>query len=98
MHWARKENIFCITTCLETKSLKIVPAQFCRKFNFYNYPQKSQIHHWVHKFQATGSVNNFNKKVENPKSGWKLTVRSPDNVDVMRDSVRGPKKSFRRRF
>ena len=30
------------------------------------YPQKSQIYDWVHKFQAIGPVNNFNKKAEIP--------------------------------
>ena len=58
-----KEKIFCVTY-LETKSLKTAQAKFCRNFN--NYPLKSQIHHGVHKFQAMGSVNNPNKKAENP--------------------------------
>ena len=38
--------------------------------------------HWI-----TGSVNNLNKKEETPSSGRKLTARSPDNVNAMRDSV-----------
>ena len=64
-------------------------AKFRRKFNLNNYPQISQIYGWVHKFQATGSVNNLNKKAENPRSGRKLTARSSDNVnDAVRDSVR----------
>ena len=72
--------------------------KFRRQFNFSNYPQKSQIYRWVHKFQATASVNNLNKMVENPRSDWKLTAKCPDNVDAVRDSVgRNPKKSFRRR-
>ena len=57
----KKNIIFCVTT----KSLKTVQGNFCRKFNFNNYPQKSQIYRWVHKFQATGSLNNLNKKSEN---------------------------------
>ena len=41
------------------------------------------------------SVNNFNKKGENPISSRKLTARYPDNVDAVRDSIRrSPKKSF----
>ena len=36
---------------------------------------------------ATGSVNNLIKKVETPSSGSKLTARSPDNVNAVRDSV-----------
>ena len=64
------------------------------KFSFNNYPQKSQIYHWVHKFQATRSANNFNKKAENFRSGRRLTVRSLDNVDAVRNFVgRSPQKS-----
>ena len=52
-----------------------------------------QIYCWTHKFQATGSVNNLNKKSAAPRSGRKLTVRRPDNVNAVRDSVaRSPKK------
>ena len=52
-----------------------------------------QIYRWTHKFQATGSVNNLNKKSATPRSGRKLTARCPDNVDAVRDSVaRSPKK------
>ena len=70
MPWTREEKIFCVTY-LETKSFKTVQANFHRKFNFNNYPQESQIYHWVHKFQATGSINNLNKKAENPRSSRK---------------------------
>ena len=98
MPWTNEEKIFCVTLYLETKSFKTAQAKFRRKFNFNNYPQKSQIYHWVRKFRATGSVNNLNKKSENPKSGRKLTARCPDNVDAVRDSVgRNLKKSLRRR-
>ena len=48
-------------------------------------------------FQATGSVNNLNKKAENPRSGRKLTARCPDNVDAVRDFFgRSLKKSLQR--
>ena len=43
MPWTREEKIFYITTYLKTKSFKTVQAKLCRKFNFNNYPQKSQI-------------------------------------------------------
>ena len=60
-------------------------------------PQKNQIYCWVHKFQATGSVNNINKKAGNLRSGWKFTARCSDNVDMVRDSVRSSlKKSLQR--
>ena len=64
LQWLGYEReIFCVTTYLETKSLKTVQAKFCKNFNFDNYPKKSQIYYWVHEFQATGPVNNLNKKV-----------------------------------
>ena len=44
MPWTKEENIFCVTTYLETKSFKTVQAKFRRKFNFNNYPQKSPIY------------------------------------------------------
>ena len=62
-------------------------------------PQKSQIFHWVHKFQTIGSENNLKKKkAENPRSGRKLTARCPDNVDAQRfyrkESEKAPMKMF----
>lgn len=98
MSWTKEERIFCVTSYLERKSFKTVQAKYHRKFNFNNYPQKSQICRWAHKFQATVSVDNLDKKSEAPRSSRKPTVRSADNVNAVRDSVaRSPKKSIRRR-
>ena len=95
--WTREKKISCVTTYLKTKSLKTVQAKFHRKFNFNNYPQKSQIYHWIHKFQATVSVNNLKKKAENSISDRKLMAKCPDNMDVVRDSVwRNLKKSLQK--
>ena len=97
MPWTKEEKIFCVTTYLKIKSFKTVQAKFCWKFNFNNYSQKSQVYCWVHKFQATGSVSNPNKKAKNPRSGRKLTGRCPGDVDAVRDSVgRSLKKSLQR--
>ena len=83
-------------TYLETKSSESLQAKLPRKFN--NYPPKSQIHRWVSKSQVTGSVNNLNKKAENPRSCKKLIARCFDHVDAVRDSVgRSPKISLWRR-
>ena len=91
-------EIFWVTTYSGTNSFKTVQAKFRKKFNFNKHPQKSQIYRCLHKFQTTGSVNNLNKKAENPRSDRKLTARCPDDVDVVRDSVRrNPKKSLQRR-
>ena len=86
--------MFCATTYLEMRSFKTVLVIFLGKFK--NYHLKSQIYRWVHKFQATGSVNNLKKKAENPRSGRKLMARRPANVDAVRDSVgRCRKKSHK---
>ena len=69
----REENIFCITTYLETNSFKTVQSTFLRMFNFNNYPQESHIYLWEHQFQATWSVNNPNKKVEKSKIRFQIT-------------------------
>ena len=84
---------------METKPFKTAKEKFCRKFNFNNYPKKSQIYLCVHKFQATGLVNNLNLKAENPRSGRMLTARCPDNKDTVRESLgRSPKKSLLKTF
>ena len=82
---------------METKSFKTVQVKFLRKFNFNNYPQKSQIYHWVHKFKATGPANNFSKKAENFKSGRRLTVRYLDNVQA-EHRIKLKKKKMKRRI
>ena len=81
MPWTKEEKIFCVTIYLATKSFKTVQAKFRRKFNFNNYPQKSQIYRWAHKFQATGSLNNLNKKGETPRFGRKFILA----IDMARE-------------
>ena len=67
------------------------------KFNFNDYPQKSQIYRWAHRIWATGSASKLNKKAETPKSDRKLSLRTPDNKNAVRESVgRSPKRFFRR--
>ena len=79
----RGKNYFASLLIWKQKSFITVQAKFCRN----NYSQKSQIYRRVHKFQATGAVNNLNNKAENLRFGWKLTIRCPDNVDAVRYSV-----------
>ena len=57
MPWSIEEKYF-----LRHLSFKNVQDKICRKFNLNNYPEKSQIYRWVHKFQATESVNNLNER------------------------------------
>ena len=87
---------FCVTLYLETKSLKTVQARYHR-FNFNNFPYKFQSTCWVKKFKNTGTLIKSTKKGQKSTSGRKLTARSPENVDTVRDSVgRSPKKSLQR--
>ena len=90
MRRKKKDKIFCVTY-LEIKSLK----NFVGSLTLTIVPRKTKIYRWIHKFKATGSVNNISMKAENPRSGRKLTARCPDDVNEVRDSVkRIPKKSL----
>ena len=87
---------FCVTLYLETKSLKTVQARYHR-FNFNNFPYKFQSTCWVKKFKNTGTLIKSTKKGQKSTSGRKLTARSPENVNTVRDSVGwSPKKSLQR--
>ena len=97
MVWSIEERTFCVTLYLEAKSLKTVQVRYCRSFNFNNFSHKFQITHWVKTFKDTGTLITSTKKGKKSTSGRKLTARSPENVDAVRDSVgQSPKKSLRR--
>ena len=88
---ARQKKYFA-SPLIWKENFSTLQAKFCRKINWTIIFSKA-------KFQAAGSVNNLNKKAENPRSGRKLTARCSDNVDAVRDSVRrSPNKSLRSRF
>ena len=95
MPWTREEKIFWVTY-LETKSFKTVQAKFRKKFN--DYPQKNQIYRSAHKFQATGSINNFknNKKAENLWSGKMSWQYGCDENFCRKESEKVPPKTFPR--
>ena len=83
MPWTREEKIFYITPYLEMKSFKTVQARFHCKFDLAIIPRKAKFI-----IEYTRSIDNFNKKAENPRSSRKLTARSPDNVDAVSEGVR----------
>ena len=87
MVWSIEERTFCVTLYLEAKSLKTVQVRYCRSFNFNNFSHKFQITHWVKTFKDTGTLITSTKKGKKSTSGRKLTARSPENVDAVRDSV-----------
>ena len=88
----KDEKILCITTYLETKSFKTVQAKFCRKFNFNNYPPKTQISsHWISKQpQQEGRNTQFWQEAD-----CKISRQCEcSESETQRDSVRrSPKKS-----
>ena len=87
-----------MTLHLETISLKTVQARYYRRFNFNKCPPKFQITCWVKTFKDTGTLIKSTKKRQKSTSGRKLTARSPENVDAVKDSVGwSPKKSLLRR-
>ena len=95
MAWSIEEKTFCVTLYLETKSLKTVQARYRRRFNFNNFPHKFKLTCWVKNFKDTGTLIKSTKRGQKSTSGRKLTARSPENVDAVRDSVgQNPKKSL----
>ena len=59
MLWAREENILR-HYLFGNKTIENCESKFRRKLKFKIYLQKTHIYRRVHKFQATGSVNNLN--------------------------------------
>ena len=90
----RRKNILC-NPLSGDEILKMVQARYRRRFNFNNFPHKFQITQWVKKFKDTRTLIKSTKKGQKSISGRKLTARSPENVDAVRDSVgQSPKKSL----
>ena len=96
MPWTREENYIESLLIWRQNHSKLWKQNFAESLTIIS-KKKSQICRWVHKFLATGSVNNLGNKAENPRSGRKSSARYHDNVETVRDSVGGnPKKSLRR--
>ena len=97
MPWSMEQKIFCVKTYYETKSFQIVQARFRRKFSFNKFPNRSQIFKLVKKFETHGTYGDRRVTGSSP-SGPPITIRTPDNVTRVQESVgRSPSKSLRRR-
>ena len=81
MPWTNEQKYFVSLFIWQRYHSKRCKQNVRRKFNFNNYPQKSQIYRWAHEFQATGSLNNLNKKGEIPRSCRKLILA----IDMARE-------------
>ena len=86
MPWSMEQKIFCVKTYYETKSFQIVQARFRRKFSFNNIPNRSQIFKLVKKFETHGSCGDRRVTGSSP-SGPPTTIRTPDNVTRVQESV-----------
>ena len=96
MPWSMEQEIFCVKTYYETKSFQIVQARFRRKFSFNKFPNRSQIFKLVKKFETHGTCGDRRVTGSSP-SGPPITIRTPDNVTRVQESVgRSPSKSLRR--
>jgi len=94
LFWSLMEQkIFCLKTYYETKSFQIVQARFRRKFSFNKFPNRSQIFKLVKKFETHGTCEDRRVTGSSP-SGPPITIRTPDNVTRVQESVgRSPSKS-----
>lgn len=78
----------------ETHSIALTRRAYCLHFNVKNAPNRSTIWRILKKFKTERTLHNVNKG----RSGRPKTVRSPENIESVRRSVRqSPKKSSRRR-
>ena len=96
MPWSMEQKIFCVKTYYETTSFQIVQARFRRKFSFNKFPNRTQIFKLVKKFETHGTCGDRRVTGSSP-SGPPITIRTPDNVTRVQESVgRSPSKSLRR--
>ena len=51
------------------------------------YSLKSNIHQWLTKFQAFGTIHNLNYKAESPKSEIKNTAKNSENFKAIRKAI-----------
>ena len=92
--WTLEHRVFAFETYIETKSIITVQRRFRIHFNVErrgSIPDRNTILRWVEAFRTTGSV------MKNKPPGLPRTVRSPENVERVREAVlRSPKRSARR--
>ena len=86
MAWKRKETYFAFLLIWKQNYSKLYERNLAVSLTLTIISRKIKFI-VRHKFSATESVNNLDKKAENPRSGRKLIVRCPDNEDALRDFV-----------
>ena len=93
MQLTTEQRIFVVTKYHETKSYNEVREAFARRFPNRNAPPKKTIYKNVLKYQQNGTSLNLNKG----RSGRRVSVRTPDNIQLVRDALNAnPQMSTRR--
>ena len=94
MQLTTEQRIFVVTKYHETKSYNEVREAFARRFPNRNAPPKKTIYKNVLKYQQNGTSLNLNKG----RSGRRVSVRTPDNIQLVRDALNAnPQMSTRRK-
>ena len=87
------QRVFIVTKYFETKSYNAVREAFVLQFPQRNAPSKKTIYKNVKKYQENGTSLNLNKG----HSGRRITARTPQNIQVVRDALNAnPNVSTRR--
>jgi len=103
--FSTQKRAFAVCKYIETKSPKITRSLFATRFNIdprnqREIPSPSAIRRWVKSFKTHGSVENKHRKSNSrpSHSGRPLSVRTPEKIKEVNDSVANdPKKSLQRR-
>lgn len=93
MQLTTEQRSFVVTKYHETKSYNEVREAFARRFPNRNAPSKKTIYKNVLKYQQNGTSLNLNKG----RSGRRVTARTPENIQLVRDALNtNPQISTRR--
>ena len=97
--WTTKERSWCVRRYFECKSFAKTRIDFMQTFNVTEAPTKSAIFKMAKKFEAEGTVKNLYSKSEDRETHCgRKTIRTPEVVALVRESVeKSPKRSSRRR-
>jgi len=94
MLWSREQRAFAVETFFSNgRSLVATQRAFRARFEIPPHrlvPGRNSILSWVNSFRECGSV-------AKPRNGLQRTIRTPENVERVRQSVvRSPRRSARK--
>ena len=102
------QRAFVVTSYLKTNSIKQAQISYAKEYQLDRrnkkretfLPGKTSIYRWVSDLKRHGSLENKNpfSKFRVTNSGRRITQRTPEKIDIVRQSVQEThKKSIRRR-